>query len=288
MSEPPTSQLPPDGAHPDAETLAELQVGLLAPADADETAVHLGECASCRAAYAALERLPGRLAAAADVGPMPDDLVARLEAELAAEGRPTTVTITPQPAARHVRAGRDNRVLQFAAAAVLVLAATAVGVSTLQNGADDRTTSDAADARGEGPARELSAGSVPVLSTGTDYTQESVAAAVPGLLDRKGPEARLDEAPVPTPAEADDARARLKTGPALSGCVSAIADDPDTPAVELPTPLVVDVASFHGQPATVIVLPTPRDADRLDVYVVGPECSPADAKLLHFARVSKP
>ena len=287
MSQPPTSQLPPDGAHPDAETLAELQVGLLAPADADETAVHLGECASCRAVYAALERLPDRLAAAGDVGPMPDDLVARLEGELAAEGRSAAVTITPQPAAQRGRPGRDNRVLQAAAAAVLVLAATAVGVSALQNGGDDGTSSHAADARGEGPERELSAGSVQVLSTGTNYTQESVAAAVPGLLDRQGRGVKLDKAPAPAPAEAEES-SRLSTGAALSGCVSAIADDPDTPAVELPTPLVVDIASFQGRPATVIVLPTPQDADRLDVYVVGPECSPADAKLLHFARVSRP
>jgi hypothetical protein len=56
----------------------------------------------------------------------------------------------------------------------------------------------------------------------------------------------------------------------------------------MPTPLVVDIARFAGQPATVIVLPTPQEMDRLDVFVVGPDCGPADAKVLHFARVARP
>ena len=56
----------------------------------------------------------------------------------------------------------------------------------------------------------------------------------------------------------------------------------------MPTPLVVDVAKFDGQPATVIVLPTADEANRLDVYVVGPDCGPDDAKVLHFARVPRP
>ena len=37
-----------------------------------------------------------------------------------------------------------------------------------------------------------------------------------------------------------------------------------------------------------IVLPTADEPDRLDVYVVGPDCGPADAKVLHFARVPRP
>ena len=82
--------------------------------------------------------------------------------------------------------------------------------------------------------------------------------------------------------------ARLSEGSALSACVIAITDDPDTPVIEMPTPLVVDVAKFDGKAATVIVLPTAGDADRLDVYVVGPDCGPDDAKVLHFARVPRP
>jgi hypothetical protein len=112
---------------------------------------------------------------------------------------------------------------------------------------------------------------------------------VPHLLDSDGPQVLLSEprAAAGESAAADNS-ARLSAGPALSGCVSALADDPNTPAVEMPTPLVVDIATFAGQPATVIVLPTPAEMDRLDVFVVGPDCGPADAKLLHFARVPRP
>jgi hypothetical protein len=272
-------------AHPDLETLADLQEGLLPPTPAAAVSGHLAGCASCRADYDALGRIPVRLAEAAEVGPAPSDLVNRLEEALTGEPRAATVTITPLATARRNRLARDNRVLQVAAAAVLVLAATAVGVSALQ---DRSPSQEASEATAGDTAGELSAGSVPVLSTGTDYTQDSVATAVPGLLASEGPPVPLG-APRATASQyaAEDA-SRLGAGAALSGCVTALADDPDTAAVEMPTPLVVDIAKFAGQPATVIVLPTPMEMDRLDVFVVGSDCGPADAKVLHFARVARP
>jgi len=248
---------------------------------------HLTGCTTCHDDVAALQELRGRLAAAGATGPMPAELVTRLDTLLAAEGRAATVTITPLPDLPRRRPGRDNRMLQAAAAAVLVLAATAVGVSAIQGGGDSDAANKSVEAGGDS-ARELSSdGSVPVLSTGTDYTPESVAAAVPGLLAGDGPPVQLRDAPEAANG-ALDARTRLGAGAALSGCVSALADDPDTAAPELPTPLVVDIASFQNQAATVIVLPTPGEAGQLDVYVVGPDCAPADAKVLHFARVARP
>jgi len=277
----------PDRAHPDRETLAEFEEGLLSPPRAAEVWGHLTGCPTCRDVLAELQRLPGRLAAAGDAGPMPPDVVTRLDTVLAAEGRSATVTITALPDLPRRRSARDNRVLQAAAAAVLVLAATAVGVSATQGGGDSDDASKSVAAGGDS-ARDLSSdGSVPVLSTGTDYTPDSVAAAVPGLLAGDGPPVQLRDGPEAA-NEATDSRARLGGGAALSGCVSALADDPDTAAPELPTPLVVDIASFEKQEATVIVLPTPGESGQLDVYVVGPACAPADAKVLHFARVARP
>jgi hypothetical protein len=222
---------------------------------------------------------------------MPDELAGRLDDALAAEPRTASVTITPLAAARRNRLTRDNRVLQVAAAAVLVLAATAIGVSAVQNrGGGDMGTADQASAGSSN--RELAKGSVPVLSTGTDYTQASVVTAVPRLLAANGPKV-LAQPGAEAPTRASDSTssgyaARLSEGPALSSCVIALTDDPDTPVIEMPTPLVVDVAKFDGQAATVIVLPTADEANRLDVYVVGPDCGPADAKVLHFARVPRP
>ena len=285
-----TDHLDGPGVHPDLDTLADLQEGLLPPTPAAAVSDHLVQCPACRTDFAALGEIPGRLAGAADVGAMPDELASRLDEALAAEPRTASVTITPLAAARRNRLTRDNRVLQLAAAVVLVLAATGIGISALQDRAGDTTAADRASAGDD--SRELADGAVPVLSTGADYTQASVAAAVPRLLAADGPKVMANpEADAPTrAADTTDSGydARLSEGSALSACVTAITDDPDTPVVEMPTPLVVDVAKFDGKAATVIVLPTAGDATRLDVYVVGPDCGPDDAKVLHFARVPRP
>lgn len=285
-----TDDLPGTGVHPDLDTLADLQEGLLPPTPAAAVSDHLDQCPACRTDFAALGEIPGRLAGAADVGPMPDELAGRLDEALAAEPRTASVTVTPLAAARRNRLTRDNRVLQVAAAAVLLLAASAIGIAAVQDrGGGDASTADQASGANN---RELAEGSVPVLGTGTDYTQASVVAAVPRLLAADGPKQLVNpEAEAPTAASDTAAKGyatRLSAGPALSACVIALTDDPDTPVIEMPTPLVVDVAKFNGQPATVIVLPTADEANRLDVYVVGPDCGPDDAKVLHFARVPRP
>lgn len=279
------------GVHPDLDTLADLQEGLLPPTPAAAVSDHLDQCPSCRTDFEALGEIPGRLAATADVGPMPAGLAGRLDDVLAAEPRSASVTVTPLATARRNRLTRDNRVLQAAAAVVVVLAATGIAISALQDRAGNTQAADDSASAGKS-GRELSEGSVPVLSTGTDYTQASVAAAVPRLLAADGPKVLANpEAGGPTGASDSSGSgfaARLSSGPALSACVIALTDDPDTPAVEMPTPLVVDVATFDGKPATFIVLPTADEANRLDVYVVSPDCGPEDAKVLHFARVPRP
>ena len=285
-----TDDLQGTGVHPDLDTLADLQEGLLPPTPAAAVSDHLDQCPACRTDFAALGEIPGRLAGAAEVGAMPDELAGRLDEALAAEPRTASVTITPLAAARRNRLTRDNRVLQAAAAAVVVLAATGIGISAVQDRGGNMPTADKASAGNSD--RELAEGSVPVLSTGTDYTQASVVAAVPRLLAADGPKSLANpEAEAPTRASDSTARqyaARLSEGPALSACVIALTDDVDTPVIEMPTPLVVDVAEFDGKAATVIVLPTADEANRLDVYVVGPDCGPDDAKVLHFARVPRP
>jgi hypothetical protein len=293
------------GVHPHPDTLADLQEGLLPPSPSAAVFDHLDQCESCRADFAALGAIPARLAGAAEVGAMPDELAARLDEALIGEPRTAGVTITPLASARRKRLAGDNRVLQAAAAAVLVMAAAAIGISAVANRGGNTTAGTNDSAAAGKAAREFSAGSVPVLSTGTDYSQASVAAAVPRLLAADSrtlldsPEAgaptraAASTGATPAPTTTSDSAAsgysaRLSEGAALSACVIALADDPETAGVEMPTPLAVDVAKFDGHPATVVVLPAPGQADRLDVFVVGPDCGPADAKLLYFARVPRP
>jgi hypothetical protein len=278
------------GVHPDLDHLADLQEGLLPPSPAAAISDHLDECEACRADFAALGQIPSRLAGAAEVGAFPDELAGRLDQTLAEQPRAASLTITPLAAARRNRLYRDNRVLQAAAAAVLVLGATAIGVSAYQGSRSHGTAADSA-AAGDTP-REFSNGSVAVLSTGTDYNQDTVLAAVPRLLTADAPKALANPEASDGPTRAADqsvsGASRLSDPSALAACVGALADNADTPVIEMSTPLVVDIAKYDHKPATVIVLPAPDRVDRLDVFVVGPTCGPADAALLHYTRAPRP
>jgi hypothetical protein len=285
-----TDQPHAPGVHPDLDHLADLHEGLLPPSPAAAIADHLEQCEACRADFEALGQIPSRLAGAAEVGAFPDEVASRLDQTLAEQPRAASLTVTPLAAARRNRLIRDNRVLQAAAATVLVLAATAIGVSAYQGGRSHGTAADSA-AAGSSP-RELSGGSGSVLSTGTDYNQDSIVAAVPRLLTADAPKAvanpEASEGPTRTSDQAATGANRLSDPAALTACVSALADNADTPVIETATPLVVDIAKYDGKPATVIILAAPDRADRLDVFAVGPTCAPADAALLHYARVPRP
>ena len=49
--------------------------------------------------------------------------------------------------------------------------------------------------------------------------------------------------------------------------------------------MAVDLASYEGQPAAVVLLPTPDDPGTVDVFVVKPECPPGE--FLYFVRVPR-
>ena len=71
--------------HLDATVLADLTEGLLAPADAAAAERHLAGCAACRGVHDQLDRVVSLLRDAREAGPMPADVVARLDAALAGE-----------------------------------------------------------------------------------------------------------------------------------------------------------------------------------------------------------
>jgi hypothetical protein len=130
-----------------------------------------------------------------------------------------------------------------------------------------------------------------VQASGTDYTQRSVVAAVPRLLAGTVAPRAAKSGPAPGAPQPDgsapaasaapsDAAERLRGGPDLAACVTELAGEPTTP-------LAVDLARYQGRPAAVIVLPTPGDPATVDVNVVEPSCTRADAQLLYFARVAR-
>lgn len=294
MTEP---RLATDG-HLSPETLAELDEGLLDAATAMSAQGHLVLCPRCTAVRDELRAVPGRLADARDAGPAPVDVVARLDAALAAQRAgtsPTAATITPTatitPLATDRRPPRGLRLLQAAAAVVVLLAGAGIAVTAIQGGGDSEGSAADSAATAERPASAQ--GSFPVTSSGRNWSEDSVTQAVPRLVAgslaptlradaSKGPEEGGGDAGGGAARElADSEAARLAGGPPLAECVTALNDGPVTP-------LAVDLATWKGQPAAVIVLPTLDDPATVDTWVVGPDCSQADAKVLYFARVARP
>ena len=157
-----------------------------------------------------------------------------------------------------------------AAAAVLV-----VGGLVLAGRGSSPSTSLATSAAGR-----LAPGPI-VNDTGTDYGRDgkALAAAVPRLLaatDTPKVAAGSTGASAPTAA-----LARLRTPAGLASCLASLTS-PDVPGV----PLAIDYAAYAGQPALVAVLPSTRTG-KVDVFVLGADCSATDAKVLYFTRVTR-
>ncbi|GAA0305713.1 hypothetical protein [Kineococcus aurantiacus] len=217
-------------------------------------------------------RVRDLLRGAADVGPMPADVVARVERALAAAAAPTPVASL---AAR--RRPRVPRV--FAAAAGLVVAAGAgvVALDQLRTGADEAGSASSAAA---GSSAGDSAGAplppdVQVLRSGTDYTD------VAAVQD-------LGEESVGAGAQEDAGRGRPDLLSAPQGEASASSDPAQRPqaehAVACTSPLGVDpasvvaveIAAWRSRPAAFVVHTTPTGGE---VVVVALDCTPGDEAL---------
>ena len=301
---------PPAGdGHLDDEALADLQEGLLEPAADQAARAHLAGCPACAERADRLARLPALLAGAGTVGPVPVEVATGIDAALSAEavsaGAPGARTVTPlEPARRRSPVGM--RVLQAAAVLVLVLAGVGLALSALGGGNDDAGSagSTAADAGGGSADKATALGQFPLTVSGRAWTGSTLTEAVPDLLAARlappvdaqalresatgsdssrtdAPEDESDTTGTPAPEAVPTGAQRLAAGPALAECVAALADGPVTP-------LAVDLATWEGDPAAVILLPTPDDAGTLDVWVVDPDCATADAKVRYFARLARP
>lgn len=282
--------------HLDADALADLDEGLLDRDHMASARAHVAGCPQCRAELAALTGVRERLAATADVEPMPAEVIARLDrvlADVATEPASTAVTRSVIPLREPPRsAPRGLRWLQAAAVVVLVLAGGAVAVSALR-GSDDNngTASSAAGSAGKDDQRAAADGSYPVTASGRHWTKESVTAGVPQLLaGTLGPtlppssfSAQDDTSGSPAaPRElAGVPAARLAGGPALADCVTELAGGPATP-------LAVDLATFDGQPAAVVLLPGIGGPGRVDVWVVPQDCAQGKGQFLYYANVARP
>jgi hypothetical protein len=280
--------------HVDPEVLADLQEGLLDPPAAAATEAHLVGCPACRGELAALDAVRDELAAAGPGGPRPDDLAQRLDQALAVaatEPGSTAASPTVIPLRSPQRdTPRGMRLLQAAAALVLVFAGGALAVSALDGLGGSSSQDSAGGAASDAAAPKATAG-FPVSASGRDWTAATLRAAAPRLATGDlvptatsgfGAEdsTASPEASGGTARELAEAPAgRLAGGPALASCAAQLAGAPVTP-------VAVDLASYEGQPAAVLLLPTTDDPTSLDLFVVQPACPPGS--FLYFARVPRP
>jgi hypothetical protein len=298
------------GPHVTPDVLADLQAGLLHDRAERPTREHLATCPACRADLEVLAAIPDRLAAAGSVEPIPADVASRLDAALAAAASAApdvaaTPTIVPSLGAtathRRDRSGpRGLRLLQAAAAVVVVLGLGALAVSAIHGGSDSGGTTSAGSSAGDRAATAKS-GPAPVTASGRNWTPTTLAAAAPSLAagtfgpafssyDSTGKTAASAPATAaPSPEAGSNGpvngaavgpAGRLADPAALRACVTNLNDGDQTMQ-----PLAVDLARWQGQPAAVLVFPTVGDPASLDVYVVAPDCP--TGLFLNFARVPR-
>lgn len=238
-------------AHLDYDALADFAEGILDEATATSAEEHLAHCDDCRRRAAEVAEV-SRVLARAPTPPMPADLVARLDAALAAEA-------AARPAAR--RSHRRFQFLAAAAAAVVVVGGGAAALRTVVDHGDSASAPSAeppAADRSVAPPNPDAVPAVPftALRSGTRYTSAGLASQVAGALAKPGAiRPRALDAPAGT----------------LGQCVARVSDGR--------APLLVDSATFEGRPATVIVLPA-LDAGHVNVWVVGDKCSASDSDVI--------
>lgn len=277
-----------------------LDLDQLADALAGEPHEHLAGCASCTSRLGELQAAEAGVVAALRAlpdPPVPAELADRLSAAFAA-GSPlaaarSSVTALPAQAPR-------RRFLPAAAAAVLLVSGAGLGYALVTGS----TSGDDIAASGDSAAGLAAGRDLVQNASGADYADPaSVSAALPAVLAgtaraaesmdstamRAQPESEDQadsSAELPAPAAAavpEDPLARLRDPAGLQDCLTAVLP-PEEPDLR---PRALDYATYQGQPALAVVLPDPEPG-KLSVFVVGPDCAAADAKVLSFLRVDAP
>jgi hypothetical protein len=266
--------------HVTLEALANLDEGLLVPAQEQRIRTHLAGCPHCSAR---LESVVGIRAAlgAAPPARLPADVGARLDAALAGAGGASRITHREiGPTHRRPTRWRPSGGLLAtgAAASIVLLLFTALAAGALRGGPGGATSNSAA--RDTTSAARQPGADVParaVTASGRNYTAATLRAALPALLGQQDASAQSRKS------------SAAQTPPGLAGrasqlgpCVAELAGRGGV------TPLAVDVAKYAGQPAVVVVLPEAGPAKVLDVWVVRPGCTRGDPQLIYFTRLPRP
>lgn len=202
-----------------------------------------------------------------DPGPMPQELVARIQDTLAEEARAHAPGIPAD--AEHTLGSRLRPILPWAAAASLLLVGAGAALnfgshSTATSLAAADMSSAAVDAR---KATGLEAAGVPaeiaISVSGATWTDDSLLSAARQLADSDPPPPLAeDSAPAPPPAATGNSF-QLTSVVAARECATAL-------GVAAATPVVIDLGTYAATPAA-LVIAGPVEGERT-AYVVGRDC----------------
>lgn len=133
-----------------------------------------------------------------------------------------------------------------------------------------------------GPGRLSEASGDPGTATTDPDAAAAPDAPVPAPFDSSAGSVDPEPPTLATGATPDPALDRLRDPDELAGCLSALAS-PDVRS----TPAGLDYAAWAGEPALVVLLPTPQGVVQAgyDVFVVGADCRAGADDTLHFERV---
>ncbi|MEU2626726.1 hypothetical protein [Kitasatospora sp. NPDC007106] len=290
---PPSTPSAPDPGHPDVEALADLAEQLTDPADEPALRRHLAGCAECADTFAALAEVR-ELLGEVETPPMPADVAERIDAALAAARTEPAAATTPAadrpatapggpgaaspPAGRPAgstrpgnggpgRERRPRRRVRLLLATVTAAAAIGFGALLLPL---STTGGGTAGAPADSAARPA-AGSAqkPALTAGTTFQDGTLAAQAQQLVRAASAAPGSSKAPE---GLAQPDRDGSPAGTGAPSCAAALTGQGDR------TPLAVAGGRYGSTAVTALVYPD--GSDRLDVYLITPDCS-APGVVLH-------
>jgi hypothetical protein len=286
--------------HLSDDDLARYIEGDLRPRKIAKIRSHLAGCASCEGRVAALEAVPNLLASV-QYPPIPERLSTRIEMALAAESSARVASAPASEADRRdlparTKLGRHGRrTPRFTsplalrtgaavAAAVVIAGGGYALVSHTGSGSAPSSSSISgppASPAQAGPSVSYRHGnhqaSIKTVKSGTNYKSATLASqagrlitlqqsgASRGTFHANGSMSTLGTSTAAPSAAAPAAPSTSK----LQGCVDRISGGKSV--------LLVDIARYMGQPATIIVVGT---SSRAEVYAVGSGCSSSASDIL--------
>jgi hypothetical protein len=286
------SERPSPMTHLTPEQLDELATRASADLDPDQARLvddlpdgHLAGCTACREALGDQIAVRRLLQGVPATGPLPADIATRLDAALHAAQPGTAEPATVLPMVRRAeRSGVLGRLAEsrltkglVAAAAVGLIALggyAAIGRSDSGSGGAASTASGkaAGGSKALTPEEKPNLASVPIEASGTAYTKANITAVLTKRLARSSGE----DASGFTAGVAESTS--LTTPAGLRACLGAL-------GVTSGAPVLVDLATYEGKPAAVIVVPSPSGVGR-QVWVVSRTCAGTQDGLAYYGALN--